>query len=676
MDTQPGTREISRIIMTDAKFEGKLIALAASAAQAAVDAGDGFVPETVEEVNEGAPFVIDLLLPTAMESGDGRILLKDALTVRDLPIPLLWQPSTGSGHDGSWIVGRIDSCDVTEKGIENARGVFDTGPYGREAERLVRNNFLRGVSADLDKFKDVDEEELIALAEVSGADLSDKLIIKEARVMAGTLVSKPAFMECTIRIDDPLQEEEPLVDGIHESEVDYRDDSESIVASLIASAIPVTPPKEWFGRPVLKGPTPLNVDEDGRVYGHIATWSQDHIGYGGRRVKPPRNRSGYKYFHTGVVRTQEGTDVTVGQLTLAGGHAAMDLGASDAQRHYDDTGSAVADIHIGEDAFGIWVAGALRPGVTPEQVRVLRASAPSGDWRPLNNKLELVAICQVNVPGFPTVRSMVAGGQIQALVAAGAGDLFRMKHESTNALAERVYTLEQKELLKQKAELSTIFLEERARKQASLEETMLALKEQFLPELKAKREEREALFAQAEELKAAFRGPYKEELHPRDRAGRWREVLLRLSEVKDASPKAVEAVERAAEAEESGDDAAADAAGQEAEEALQESSRKIVNREDTGLKARLQEAEDLVRATITGAKPEGGSSALEEAVTAVLADLIDELGENVDPQRIVNAAFERLKQYVDGSHFESPEELTRYIANVLEKMVLKPDIAQ
>lgn len=150
------------------QFENKLEALAASAAQAAVDAGDGFVPENVEEVNEGASFVIDLLLPTAMESGDGRILLKDALTVRDLPIPLLWQPQTGSGHDGSWIVGRIDSCDVTEKGIENARGVFDTGPYGREAERLVRNKFLRGVSADLDQFKDVDEELLAQLTEKNG----------------------------------------------------------------------------------------------------------------------------------------------------------------------------------------------------------------------------------------------------------------------------------------------------------------------------------------------------------------------------------------------------------------------------------------------------------------------------------------------------------------------------
>lgn len=664
--------------MTD--FEIKLEALAASAAQAAVDAGDGFVPESIDEINEGAHFVIDLLLPTAMESGDGRILLKDSLTLRDLPIPLLWQPQTGSGHDGSWIVGRIDSCDITEKGLENARGVFDTGPYGREAQRLVQHKFLRGVSADLDQFKDIDEEMLGALTEKTGKDLSDKLIIEKARGMAATLVAKPAFMECTIRIVDPT-EEEPLVDGLHESDVDYQDDSEGLVASLIASVIPVTPPKDWFSRPVLNGPTPLTVEEDGRVFGHIATWSQDHIGYGNRRVKPPRNRSGYKYFHTGVVRTSEGKDVAVGQLTLAGGHADMSYGAESAQRHYDDTGSAVADIHVGEDAFGIWVAGALRPGVTPEQIRVLRASAPSGDWRPLGNKLELVAICQVNVPGFPTVRSMVAGGQIQALVAAGAGDLFRMKHEKTNSLAERVFNLEQAALLEKKAELSAVIAVERAAKQASLEATMLALKEKFLPDLTEKREAQAELAARADAIKAQFRADYKEELHPRDRDGKWRQVLGRLSEILNGNDdsEVLDAVQKAADAEDSGDSEAAEAAGQAAKAALEESSRKIDNPEDTH-KARLDEATDLVKGVLTGAEkvaePGGKDSALEEAVSSVIADLVDELGENYDPQRIISAAADRLKNYVDGKHFESPEELLQYVTKVLEKMTIRPDIAQ
>ena len=59
-----------------------------------------------------------------------------------------------------------------------------------------------------------------------------------------------------------------------------------------------------------------------------------------------------------------------------------------------------------------------------EQVRAARASSPSGDWRPINGTLELVAVCSVNVPGFPVVEARVASGQVLALVAAGVAPLY------------------------------------------------------------------------------------------------------------------------------------------------------------------------------------------------------------------------------------------------------------
>jgi DNA-binding ferritin-like protein len=162
-------------------------------------------------------------------------------------------------------------------------------------------------------------------------------------------------------------------------------------------------------------------------------------------TRPPRSRSNYSYFHTGVLRTEEGGDVPVGQITLAGGHADIRASASEAVKHYDDTASAAIDVHAGEDAYGIWVAGSLRPGVTPEQVRALRASAPSGDWRPIRGNLELVAVCQVNVPGFPIARAMVASGQVTALIAAGASVLAKMRSNPMQELNERLSKLEQKE---------------------------------------------------------------------------------------------------------------------------------------------------------------------------------------------------------------------------------------
>ncbi len=378
-------------------------------------------------VKSGAKFVIPMLVPEEVESGDGRKFKKGAISVRDLPVPLLWQIKTGQGHDGSVVVGRIDYIERIEGGLGNAYGVFDIGPYGREAERLVRNGFLRGVSVDLDQFEaKEDKKPKKDMSEDEGEEIGkDKLTINKARVMAATIVAKPAFQECSIMLQNEGDQEENVTpeDGIYEESLEDFSDVEPILASgFLRSEIPLTPPADWFKKPELTGPTPLTVDEDGRVYGHIAAWNVNHIGLP-RATKPPRSRSNYAYFHTGVVRTAEGTDVPVGQLTLAGGHAPLNADAASAARHYDDTASAVADIHVGEDKYGIWCAGSLRPNLEEMQIRALRASAPSGDWRPINGSLELVAICQVNVPGFPTARAMIASGKVLALVAAGASYL-------------------------------------------------------------------------------------------------------------------------------------------------------------------------------------------------------------------------------------------------------------
>jgi len=400
--------------------------------------------------NHGAKFIIPLVIPEDMESGDGRIFKKDSITFRDLPLPLLWQIKTGQGHDGSVVVGQILSMEKTKSGIGNAYGVFDSGKMGQEAERLVRNGFIRGVSADMDQFE-ADEEEIELPDPEAGDDSEDtkkigagRISITKARVMAVTIVPKPAFQECFIQIieeDAEAEEAEVVPDGTYVEGVDDLDAAALVACGMVAGAIPVEPPKSWFDKPSLQGPTPLTITDEGRVFGHIAAWHVDHIGmsFG---TKPPRSRSNYAYFHTGTLKTLEGDQVPVGQLTLAGGHAGLEASAEEAVRHYDDTSSAFADVYAGEDAFGIWVAGSLRPGTTPEQIRAARASAPSGDWRPIKGRLELVAVCQVNVPGFPIARARVASGQVMALVAAGAKTLAQMKYDPLSELSEKIAKLE------------------------------------------------------------------------------------------------------------------------------------------------------------------------------------------------------------------------------------------
>jgi hypothetical protein len=192
--------------------------------------------------------------------------------------------------------------------------------------------------------------------------------------------------------------------------------------NLVASAAPDdVPDGSWFENPRLDGPTPFTVLDDGRVFGHVATWGVCHIGVQGVCQTAPTSKSGYAYFRTGLVQTTTG-DVAVGQITMGTGHANLFAQAGPAMEHYDNTGSAVCDVAAGEDAHGVWVAGAMRPGVTEKQRRELRAAALSGDWRAMpRGGQELVAALAVNTPGFPIPRmGLAASGMTQtSLVATG-----------------------------------------------------------------------------------------------------------------------------------------------------------------------------------------------------------------------------------------------------------------
>lgn len=700
------------------KFEegdSKMIALAASAAAYAVETEGGVIPDTLDEVSEGAAFRIPLLIPEEIESGDGRKMEKDALSLRDLPIPLLWQITTGDGHNGSVIVGRIDTVERVDNGLGDATGVFDTGPYGREAQRLVDAKMLRGVSADLDKFEaTVDGEEM------SGDDFNDamnkiqseKITVNKARVMAATLVPKPAFQECTIELvtSDPL-EENTMPDGIYEETPPLGDDADFALSALAASAAPVSPPNSWFDDPCLTDPTPLTIDDDGRVYGHIATWDTDHIGNFG--VKPPRSRSNYAYFRTGLLRTEEGSDVAVGQLTLAGGHAGLDVDARRAVEHYDNTASAVADVACGEDACGIWVAGSLRPGVTPEQVRTLRASAPSGDWRPINNTLELVAVCQVNVPGFPIARARVASGSVTALVAAGAGTLYRLRNSEMEQLTTRVNQLERMILEQKKAEFTARIDEAREFRLNQLRAAAAAAREKLAPELEA----RAALAQRADEIRAQFKlnvaPDFKEELHPRDDEGKFRKVLGRLTDILNGpddvpgADEAKQALERAADLEDSGDMEGAKAAAGEAADKIENAASEADRAEPAeapgvdapegrgdrgrdGAKARLGDrlheiAEDIADAAgeaageageaIGKAVEDSANSEVPEEFRELLEHIVDEIGEGVDPRTIVSRMDNKLRQWLEGKGFQSPEDLIKVIEKLLQRPI-QPGITQ
>lgn len=209
--------------------------------------------------------------------------------------------------------------------------------------------------------------------------------------------------------------------------VDCTDCMESLVASGHTA-----PPAEWFLDPEFEEVTPITVTDDGRIFGHLAQWGTCHIGIPGQCVTPPQSHSNYAYFRTGIIETADGP-IPVGHITLDTGHADMSLSASSTMAHYDQTGMVVADVVAGEDDFGIWIAGAVRPHLDDEDMLALRSAPLSGDWRTIGGHLEMVAALGVNVPGFPVPRVALAasGSQQHALVAAGM--VPREKKEETVA---------------------------------------------------------------------------------------------------------------------------------------------------------------------------------------------------------------------------------------------------
>lgn len=387
------------------------------------------------------------LAPVGKPTGDGRIFDTDAeLTFREFPLPLMFQRATSDGHDTAVIVGKITSATVDAEGVQAVGEFFDSAEAA-EAVDLVDEGVLRP-SVDLADM--VVEHELLD-ADGNAVDLDDddldpaditgeRMHVRAASIIAATLVAKPAFAEAKITIGD-------------DTPAPAEDDAEAEEAALVASATALTEvpafPADAFADPRLDGPTALTVTDDGRVYGHLATWSTEHLSRPG--TTPPRSATSYALFHTSTVRADTG-QLSVGRLTVGTGHADARASAHATAEHYDNTGSTWAFVRAGEDEHGTWVAGVVNPDADPKDVRA-GASAPlSGDWRNVGGNLELVAALSVNVGGFPIPRSYAStSGAELSLVASGVVRPRRRADELADAVAEGLRRHEQR---KAEAELA------------------------------------------------------------------------------------------------------------------------------------------------------------------------------------------------------------------------------
>ncbi|MEV4227250.1 hypothetical protein AB0J81_09100 [Streptomyces bobili] len=433
--TQTDTSELMGCHDSEAAAAEQLAALAAEEDDGPGDDGD----ESMDYTGDTAPWEGPLAVE-GIVTGDGREFAQNALTWADLPVPLRWNKEDSHGGEARTIavnVGRIDNIWRDGNKIMGA-GVLDLSDEdGRRVHAKIEGKFLRGVSIDADSIADADVEYVFpedvnaGTAEADEGDLfemlfaqPEKVIFHGGRIRAATLVDIPAFAEAYIAL---LDEAGAIVAGgqpVTAAELDTLQEAEQAarpLAPVTAAAAVFRPPAAWFSDPQLSLPTPITVTDDGRIYGHAAQWGSCHIGQEDVCVQPP-HEDAHPYYRTGEVACADGTRVAVGQITVGTGHAPLHYGASPAAEHYDNTGAAVADVAVGNDAHGIWVAGAIRPGADPLKVYELQAAGQvSGDWRRIGGELRLVGLLAVNVPGFPVpkMRARVASGEPQALVAAG-----------------------------------------------------------------------------------------------------------------------------------------------------------------------------------------------------------------------------------------------------------------
>lgn len=218
------------------------------------------------------------------------------------------------------------------------------------------------------------------------------------------------------------------------------DEASTVRASLAAAGRKSAVPAGLFEEPRFEELTGPTFDErTGRYFGHAAPFDVCHIGFEDACVCAPRSSAAYAYFLTGALRT-DGGQVSVGHVTLGGGHADEDLDWRQTQSFYDEVGLCAADVVVGEDAFGIWFSGRLRPGLSDEDSERLLAHALSGDWRWIGGSLELVALAAVNTPGFPVPRLALRAGERFSLTAgAGTKKLDAMVRESRRPVSRAEY---------------------------------------------------------------------------------------------------------------------------------------------------------------------------------------------------------------------------------------------
>jgi hypothetical protein len=395
-----------------------------------------------EVSSETLPTWEAVLAYEGLETVDGRFLMPGEITHRDLPLTLMAQTVTADGHDGAEVAGKITSIwrverpDLGEDVVAiMGGGEFTTEKAGPMAVQLVKDEVLRGISIDIAATEKVpinkDSHEVIPEDELTIEMLMNGEVSTGVKgtIMGATLCAFPAFDEASMWIVDAQ-------DAVVASAFSVKLVEPPLALTAAAAGLaPLAPPRDWFYIPEPDQKTPLTITDDGKVFGHLATWDQCHMGFMNDCVLAKPSRTNYSFFHVGSIRTAEGDRVPIGRVIVGdAGHANVRLDGQLASEFYDKTGLVAAFVRATDGRHGIWLSGAVRSDAPAEKVRDLMANPPSGDWRWENGWLELIAALAVPVPGLPVPYANVS------LVASAAEDgVNEVGYENVRALVASGY---------------------------------------------------------------------------------------------------------------------------------------------------------------------------------------------------------------------------------------------
>lgn len=400
--------------------------------------GDAMADQDTRYVAVSGPIVFG-----GQKTGDRRQFVADTLqwqeegaTAASLEIPLGYQyeRSHGGTNDKTTRVGRLDS--ITRDGEQlTAHGVIDLkAPWGLEAATLMgtRDNpgILAGVSILIDENPDgpglsveyqfaegceLDSDAEMEEFDPACAEPERTIVTDGARIRGVDLVDIPAFAGARLYLDTELPED---------IEAPEDDNAESLTASAYTITIPELPPVEWYSEPTeVPEIGAITVTEDGRFFGYLAPRHVAHRGFQKKRVTVPVGNVDYGIWMNRATLVDDGNGgyakLATGPITMDCGHAPMSNAVKGPARqaHYDNACSVVATARVGENSKGVWIAGALIPGITAEQVAKMMACQLSGDWGPHREKpgkRELAGALLVPRPGFPTAHHSftLQGGEL------------------------------------------------------------------------------------------------------------------------------------------------------------------------------------------------------------------------------------------------------------------------